>query len=410
MRITARGVGLSAAGVAALAAGFGFGYAELTVLGTAALVAVLLACGGAAWRPPLEVSREAEPDRVGRGAPCAVVLTVRNTSRLRVATLVAEDRCGRRAVPVPLVRLRPGRETTVRYPVPTDRRGVVPVGPLRISRVDPLGLVTVRRGHGAVIRVWVHPRVHPLTAVPAGVARSLDGRVDRVPHGSITFDALREYVVGDELRHVHWRTSARVGELMVREHVDTSLPRLVVLLDDRAAGYGARSGAEAFESACEAAASVVVAALRADLAVALHLASGAAIDSAGRRGTGGARPYLDLLAEAEPSRAGRAELRRTVQRLRHRPPGDTLVYLTGAGGEADLGPVAALRGGYAAVLAAVFRPEPADATDAANAATRTPGRPGGGAGSGVGPGRGLLVLRVGDGADFAAEWNGVRAW
>ena len=113
----------------------------------------------------------------------------------------------------------------------------MPVGPLRVTRHDPLGLVAVARGHGETVRVWVHPRIHPLTAVPAGVARSLDGRVDRVPHGSITFDTLREYVIGDELRHVHWRTSARVGELMVREHLDTSLPRMVVLLDDRSESY-----------------------------------------------------------------------------------------------------------------------------------------------------------------------------
>jgi uncharacterized protein (DUF58 family) len=72
-----------------------------------------------------------------------------------------------------------------------------------------------------------------MQAVPAGISRSLDGRLDRVPHGAITFDTLREYVIGDELRHVHWRTSARVGELMVREHVDTSPARIVVLLDDR---------------------------------------------------------------------------------------------------------------------------------------------------------------------------------
>ncbi len=113
--------------------------------------------------------------------------------------------------------------------------------------------------------------MHPLRAVPTGVARSLDGRVDGVPHGSITFDSLREYVVGDEMRRVHWRTSARVGELMVREHVDTSLPRLVVLLDDRAAAHPAARGgiAETFEAACEAAASVVTAALREELPVTL---------------------------------------------------------------------------------------------------------------------------------------------
>src|SRR5204863_2320032 len=128
------------------------------------------------------------------------------------------------------------------------------------------GLVGVVRRYGGSVRVWVRPRVHLIAAVPVGLSRSMDGRVDRVPHGSITFDALREYVVGDDLRHVHWRTSARVGELMVREHVDTALPQIVVLLDDRAATHTPDS----FEDACEAAASVVVAAIREDLHVALH--------------------------------------------------------------------------------------------------------------------------------------------
>ncbi|HYN92953.1 MAG TPA: DUF58 domain-containing protein, partial [Pilimelia sp.] len=333
MRITARGAGLLAAGVAALVAGFAFGYPELTLLGTAALLAVGIAAAYAAWRPALGVRRAADPDRVPRGDACAVTLTVRNASRYRAATLVAEDRCGDRTVPVPLVRLRPGRDTDVGYPVPTVRRGVVPIGPLRVTRRDPLGLVAVGRSCGDVTHVWVYPRVHPLTAVPAGVARSMDGRVDRVPHGSLTFDTLREYVIGDELRRVHWRTSARVGELMVREQLDTSLPRIVVLLDDREAAYpgAVRGAAEEFESACEAAASVVAAAVREELPVALHLVSGAAVGGDGRRAVGG-RPYLDALAEAVLHAGGPAGLGEAADRLRHRPAGDTLVFLTGAGG------------------------------------------------------------------------------
>src|SRR6185295_17135875 len=122
---------------------------------------------------------------------------------------------------------------------------------------DPLALVSAVRRYGGAVRVWVRPRVHPIAAVPVGLSRSMDGRVDRVPHGSITFAALREYVVGDDLRRVHWRTSARVGELMVREHVDTSLPRVVILLDDRAGAHVPDvSGESTFEAACEAAASV----------------------------------------------------------------------------------------------------------------------------------------------------------
>ncbi len=243
---------------------------------------------------------------------------------------------------MPLVRLRPAQDTQVTYPVPTARRGVVDVGPLRVVRRDPLGLVRLARSHGGTARVWVHPRWYPMAATPTGVTRSLDGRVDRVPQGSITFDKLREYVYGDELRHVHWRTTARIGELMVREHVDTSLPRLVVLLDDRAAAYG---DAEQFESACEAAASVIAAATRDDLPIELLLvngdprgAAGGLPEQRGRAFTGGRRtshagPLLDQLAEAALVATGQEDrLDIAINRLRQLRLGDTLVYLTGTAG------------------------------------------------------------------------------
>ncbi|MGC4765438.1 DUF58 domain-containing protein [Micromonospora sp. DT46] len=381
--LTARCVGLLVAAVVLLGVGFRFAYPELTLLGAAAGIAVGYAVLSAAWRPRLEVTRSADPDRVARGEPAAMTLTVRNAGRLRAASLVAEDRCGDRAVPVPLLRLRPGRDTTVRYEVPTARRGVVPVGPLRVTRRDPLGLVALARPYGGTVPVWVHPRVHPLNAVPTGAGRSLDGRVDKVPHGSITFDSLREYVVGDELRRVHWRTSARVGELMVRENVDTSLPRIVVLLDNRAAAHPERLDgvAESFESACEAAASVLVAAYREDLPVVLLLV---APESAG--GDAAAQGPLDRLAAAELADGG--DLQPATTRLRRERLGDTLVFLTGPGGRDDLGTVGALRAAYPSVVVGVF-----GATEPA---------PSGAAG--------LVVIDAADGAAFAAEWDGVRRW
>ena len=148
-----------------------------------------------------------------------------------------------------------------------------------------------------------------LRAVPAGMARSLDGRIDKVPHGTITFDSLRAYVVGDELRRVHWRSSAKVGELMVREQLDTAEPTIVVLLDDRASAHpDVRAGvAESFESACEAAASIVAAAVREDLPVSLHLVTAVA-----------ARPYLDVLTAAT---RGAGDLDATLRRVRGRRRG-----------------------------------------------------------------------------------------
>ncbi|MBU8855873.1 MULTISPECIES: DUF58 domain-containing protein [unclassified Micromonospora] len=384
MGITARGIGLLVAALVLLGVGFRYAYPELTVLGAAAGVAVGYAVVNAAWRPRLSVDRRADPDRVARGEPAAMELTVRNTGRLRAANLVAEDRCAGALVPVPLLRLRPGRDTVVRYDVPTHRRGVVPVGPLRVVRRDPLGLVALARGYGGTVPVWVHPRIHPLSAVPTGAGRSLDGRTDSVPHGSITFDSLREYVVGDELRRVHWRTSARVGELMVRENVDTSLPRLVVVLDNRAPAYPDRAGgvAEFFEAACEAAASVVAAAMREGLPVQLLLVVPAEVEPAGAAGP------LDRLAAVELTDAGPDVLPAATGRLRRDRLGDTLVFLTGPGGRDDLGHVGALRGAYPSVVVGMFG---ADGPTAAGAA-------------------GLTVLDAADGAAFAAEWDGVRRW
>ncbi|MBX6722794.1 MAG: DUF58 domain-containing protein, partial [Dactylosporangium sp.] len=375
-------------------------------LGGAALAALLCATAHAARRPRLDVRRVAEPDRVTRGEASTVTLTVHNTGRL-TTSLVAYDRCGGDRVAVPLLRLRPGRDAVVRYPVPTHRRGVVDLGPLRLTRTDPLGLVTVTLAYGEAIRVWVRPRRHPLAAVPTGVSPSLDGRIDRVPHGSITFAALREYVVGDELRHVHWRTSARIGRLMVREHLDTSLPRIAVLLDDRAASWpGAADGSgpttDGFEAACEAAASIVAAAAREDLAVTLHLVSAAENGGPVEPSVGGfasAGPLLDRLAEAtltgpvprsatETSTSESRALADATARLRQHRVGDTLVYLTGAGGLADLAPVAALRGAYPTVVACVL------GTDGPVPPTA----------------HGVLVLTAADGRGFAAAWDRIRAW
>ncbi|MFD0525530.1 DUF58 domain-containing protein [Paractinoplanes durhamensis] len=375
--MTGRGVGLAGGAVALLVVGFRFGYPDLALLGAAALVAVVCGVVFAFWRPRLGVERVADPDRVARGEPARMTLTVRNTSRLRAANLVATDRCGGEAVPVPLLRLRPGKDTTVDYPVPTSRRGVVPIGPLRVTRGDPLGLISLARTYGGVASVWVHPRIHLLRAVPAGMARSLDGRIDKVPHGTITFDSLREYVVGDELRRVHWRSSAKVGELMVREQLDTSEPTIVVLLDDRAAAHpqGRDGVAESFESACEAAASIVAAAVREDLPVSLHLVT--AVPSG---------PYLDVLTEAV-LRPG--DLDATLRRMRAGRLGDTLVFLTGPGGRGDLGAVSGLRGPYPVVMAGLFGDRDAAPVSAAD---------------------GLIVIEADNGEEFAAAWDGVRGW
>jgi uncharacterized protein (DUF58 family) len=283
-------------------------------------------------------------------------------------------------VPIPLVRLRPSGTTEVTYPVPTERRGVVSLGPLRVGRRDPFGLARVQRAFGDTGKVWVYPKLHPMAAVPAGSTRNLDGLAEKVPHGSITFDTLREYVIGDDLRHVHWRTSARIGELMVRERVDTSRPRLAVLVDDRAAVYRDDS----FEEVCEAAASIVAAAVRANLTARLVFASGVVLPVA----AGSAR-YLDLLAEAtlhSDEELGRAGLVGVAERLRGQQAGDTLVCLTGRMDAGDLGVLVGLRAGYPSILAGLFGPQDQQVADV-----------------------GLRLLVARDATEFVKLWDDVWA-
>lgn len=375
--ITARGIAVLAAGVALVGVGLGFGYLELTVLGTGALAAFAGSLLWAVWRPRLEVRREVRPDRVVRGEPSGAVVHVRNAARWRGASLIGHDQVGAATVTVPLLRLGAGKETSTPYAIPTDRRGVIDVGPLRISRRDPLDLVRATREYGEPVRVWVHPRVHPIHTTPVGTARSLDGIVDKVAHGSITFHALREYVAGDDLRHVHWRTSAHIGELMVREHVDTSLPRIVVFLDDRAAVQSP----ESFEHAVEAAASILVAVIQANLNVTLQLASGTVLE-----GGHSVRPFLDALAEAELNDT--TTLDDAAQRLRHRRVGDTLLAFTGSPDQGALEAIGALRDVYPSIVLGMIGHQQAGTTTMA----------------------GLLVLSAADGADFAAAWDGVGAW
>jgi uncharacterized protein (DUF58 family) len=402
VRITTRGYGLLGAGTVLLATGFALGYPELAALGCSAVVAVAGALAFVWWRPRLTVARVADPDRVTRGEPSRVALSIANASRLFGASLVARDCVTPRStdparartggtVAVPLVQLRPGMTSSVAYPVPTRARGIVTVGPLEISRHDPLGLVRVVRRYGDSVQVWVRPRVHAIVAVPVGLSRSMDGRVDRVQHGTITFAALREYVVGDDLRHVHWRTSARVGEMMVREHVDTSLPRMVIVLDDRAGAHETGpDGESTFEAACEAAASVLVAASRDGIPVELRLLSRPLHGGGGAKGlTSELGPNLDLLAEATlMSAAAETDLKAAVESLRLRRSGDTLLFLTGPPNEDDLGLVAGLRGAYPSIIAGVF----------------------GRVESGLTTSAGMLVVGAVDGPDFAGAWDGIRAW
>ena len=143
----------------------------------------------------------------------------------------------------------PGQRLVARYEVYCRARGIYPVGPAEVAVADPFGLTERRAALGSVDRLTVYPAVEPLTGFPA--VRGLDPAVQSThptfaPQGGEDFFTLREYQIGDDLRKVHWPSSAKRDELMIKQLEVPWQARALVLLDQRAERY---PSAEAFEHA-----------------------------------------------------------------------------------------------------------------------------------------------------------------
>lgn len=346
--LTPTGVAVVLIAIALGSLGWALGYRVLTVLAAALGACVLAGWLGTFLLPRIEVERSIEPTRVERGSPALGLLAVRNVGRRRsrpceavepitstsvaaVTTEAATD------IVVAVPSLRPGRSVSVPYRLPTHRRGTLAVGPLAVERRDPLSLWHARRPVGDVVTLLVQPHVIALEPRPAGRARHLDGPVsENAPRGTQTFHSLREYAPGDDIRRIHWRSTARTGTLMVRDHVDTSEPSTVVVLDLRSS----RFGGDEFEEAVDVAASVVAASERAGFPVRLVTTAGRSMAvRAGQRGRGIA-DFLAAVGAVDDDTAGDLQ-RAAIEVLRGREH-DAITVVTGATDPRDVTAVTAM--------------------------------------------------------------------
>jgi uncharacterized protein (DUF58 family) len=341
MPLTRRGVAVGAAAIVLYAAGLMWGYPVLRALAGVAGAAIVLAVLVTIVPVRASVVRELYPHRVDRGKPALATLVVRNETGARQPGFVTRDVIDGRSHDVAVRGLPAGGTATYRYPLPTARRGRVLVGPLTVRRGDVFGLARRDTHVGGTGVLWVHPRRHPSRAATGARAKHHhEGPLPRHPlPGSMEHRSVREYVAGDELRHLHWRATARAQRLMVREYVDPAQPRCVVLLDTQPAALSR----DAFEEAVEVAASVAYAAVAHGHPTRLCTTAGMDINVEGN--ADGGRVLLDALCEVKqspgPDRASLGELTRSLR------SGGWLVLVTG-GGERDLvGAAVAARRYYA---------------------------------------------------------------
>jgi uncharacterized protein (DUF58 family) len=372
--LTGTGRTFVALAVVLTVAGFVLRYPSLVALGIAFLVALVVAVGWVLRRPRVRAVRVLRPERVEVGNPAISELRITNVGRRRTTGSVALEQFGDRLLPVEVPALEPEETALITQALPTDRRGVYQVGPLQVSRSDPFSLIRIGQQQEDVTTFYVHPRIIAMSPLPSGVHRDLEGsNLGEAPEGGIAFQNLREYVEGDDLRLVHWRSYAKTGTLMVRHNVDTHQPRSVIILDTRASVYNDQS----FEDAVEVAASIAAASIHNRFPFRLETSDGLSISSSMSRAA-----VFDALAGLRPMPIGTVQ--RAIGRVSKDPGGASLSVVSGRCTSADLAGLAPLRKRFAAM---------------------TIGRIGVRAGGEVVLAPGSVLINALSSTDFARSWN-----
>jgi uncharacterized protein (DUF58 family) len=240
---TTRASCLLAAGATALLCGLLLGIVDLARAGVLALAVPLLSAT-VVLRSRVQIAnrRSAEPPRATVGDAVVVHLTISNRSRLPTGSLMLEDQLPgqlRGSARFVIDGLSSRETRTVSYRMPALARGRYRAGPLHIRLTDPFHLLDVRRSFTATNEIIVAPVVEHLRNLEP--PRSLDTGDDAGSHsiGSRGADdaSTREYRTGDDLRKIHWRSSARTGTLMVRQEERPWQGKLSVLLDLRGGAH-----------------------------------------------------------------------------------------------------------------------------------------------------------------------------
>lgn len=266
--LTRRGRGLAATGLVGLGAGWGLGQIAIMTISVLLLALPLLGVASVRWsRYVLGSSRWVQPSRFAVGEEAEVVLTIENGSRFTSGVLLLEDGVSPTLGSpnrVLLDRVPPQAHRSERYRITGLQRGRAVVGPLSVTVVDPFGTASMTRAFTSTNSVLVTPRIESLGG--SGATRSPGGRGETVFRSLASRgddDVLpREHRAGDDMRRIHWRATARQGELMVRREEQAWHSSAVIVLDDRENAHHGSGVTSTFEWAVSAAASIAMYYLR----------------------------------------------------------------------------------------------------------------------------------------------------
>lgn len=258
--VTGLGLSIAVAVVVSGVLGYALGWIELVVVAFTGLALLLLGVFFLLGRNSYDVGLSLDRDRVVVGEAARATLVVQNPTRFRLPPVKSEVPVGRGLAEFYLGSIPRQGRTSREFPVPTSRRGVIRVGPVRTVRADPIGLLRREYVWTSHLDLFVHPVTVPIPATSTGLIRDLEGNPTRdLTDSDVSFHALREYAPGDDRRHIHWKSTARTGQLMVRQFEETRRSHLVIALSLASADYHSE---EEFELAVSVAGSIGIRAIR----------------------------------------------------------------------------------------------------------------------------------------------------
>lgn len=320
---TVRGWAMTGGSVALLILWYAFGDLELLL---ASIFVLLLQAGAIVYarlqRPKLDIGRRLGSATVHDGDTTTITLLLTNEGRRAATNLTIDDNINNLGTATfECARVERGETTTATYRVTCRPRGVYRVGPTFVHNSDPFGLARTEAGVGPVDRIVVYPAVEELSGFP--IVRGQDpamqaSRPEHARRGGEDFYTLREYQRGDDLRRVHWPSSARTDELMIRQLETPWQSRALVLLDVRAASY--ESG-PAFEKAVSGAATIVTHLVSSGFDADLWAGDADPID-ASRYGSA-----MERLALVQPDPS--IDIEAVATRIRQKGGGGALILVTG---------------------------------------------------------------------------------
>ncbi|HXH33402.1 MAG TPA: DUF58 domain-containing protein [Plantibacter sp.] len=250
------GLGWVVLGIGFLAtlAGFILGWSELVFLGFVPLAAILVSIAFLFGRSTFRISIHLNPSRVTVGERAIGQVLITNPGSRATTPTRLEVPVGFGLAEFALPAIPKDGEHEELFAVPTNRRAVIPAGPAVSVRGDQLGLLRREVRWTEPVELFVHPETTRLHPTAAGLIRDLEGLVTKtITNNDISFHALRGYVAGDDRRYIHWKSSAKTGQLMVRQFEETRRSQLTMVMTSDSRYYG---DADEFELAVSLTASI----------------------------------------------------------------------------------------------------------------------------------------------------------